>query len=136
MFEEAIHCLPRILAAAAAVFCINAVSAQFRPERPAVSVKKKLMILLSALAVIILAVTVRELILRRADYHNGSLRFDGKTYEEVSSREIGPFTETWNTLCRTRDGRWSVYELDSFPGLEYVAARMGHEARILKLVSK
>ena len=91
-------------------------------------------VILSSIILIIAVFSVREKILRRAEWTQGIFEFDGKTYEEIDYREIGQYEETWKVVCKTTDGVWTIYEIEQYPDQEYVVARTGWEASVCKLV--
>lgn len=65
---------------------------------------------------------------------DGKLNFDGKTYQSVSYKEIGKYTETSHLLSKTElFGGYSVYEIKEYPDLEYVVVRAAWNAEIYKL---
>ncbi len=71
--------------------------------------------------------------LRRAEQFDGGFQLDGKVYEETSYTEIEPYNETYNVVCKTTDGDWTIYEIEQYPDHEYLVARMGWEACVIKL---
>lgn len=75
---------------------------------------------------------LRENRLRRAEYKNGLLKYDNVVYEDADYREISPYEETYKVICKTTDGVWTIYEIAEFPNHEYVVARTGWEAGVLK----
>lgn len=77
---------------------------------------------------------IRNSTLKRANYNNGELSFDGKSYIEIDYKEIGAYNETWKVVCKTTDGVWTVYEIEQYPEHEYIVARTSWEARVLKQV--
>ena len=102
--------------------------------------KKKKVIMIIGIIILVLIITavgfrIRDSKLKRADYNNGKLSFDGKSYTEISYKEIEPYKETWKVVCKTTDGVWSVYEIEQYPNHEYLVARSGWEARVLKQVN-
>lgn len=78
---------------------------------------------------------IRDSKLKRADYKNGKLVFDGKCYKEISYTEIGSYNETWKIVRKTTDGVWTIYEIEQYPEQEYLVARTSWEARVLKQVN-
>lgn len=97
-----------------------------------------MLIVLSAAALVIISVililTVRENVLRRAEFFGNGFQFDGMTYQEISFREIEPYTETYKAVCKTTDGAWTLYEIKEFPDREYLVARVGWEASVIKRI--
>jgi hypothetical protein len=93
---------------------------------------RKIIVFLSMIIVAAAALFIRNKMLCRAVYHGARLEFDGISYTETDYKEIEPYRETWNIVCKTDDGVWTVYEIDKFPGREYVVARTAWEARVLK----
>ena len=89
-------------------------------------------VILSSIILIIAVFSVREKMLRRAEWTQGTFEFDGKTYQEIDYHEIGSYEETWKVVCKTTDGVWTIYEIAEFPNHEYVVARTGWEAGVLK----
>ena len=138
MFEEMIHYMLRAAAVIAAVCCIGGIAKRLpgADGQAALSKKKKLIITVSVIFAAVLFVTVREVILRRAEYHNGRYEFDGMIYEETDTKEAEPYTETWNVICRTKDGSRTVYEIKEYPDGEYAVARIGWDGCVIKLSEK
>lgn len=101
------------------------------------SKKKKVIFIISAILLILIIVTIILLIvenkLRRAEYFEDEFRFDGLIYREVDYREIEPYDETYSAVCKTTDGAWILYEIKQYPNHEYLVARCGWEARVVKL---
>ncbi len=106
------------------------------------SKKKKAIIavsvILSSIILIISVFSVREKILRRAEWTQGTFEFDGKTYEEIDYCEMELYEKmyegAWNVVCKTTDGVWTIYEIEQYPNQEYVVARTGWEISVCKLV--
>lgn len=138
MFEDIIHYSLRTAAVIAAVICIRALSKPFLGEdgQAAISKKKKLIITVSVIFAVVIFVTVREINLRKAEYRDGSYEFDGMIYEEIDYKVIEPYTETWNVICRTKDGSRTVYEIKEYPDREYAFARIGRDGCVIKLTEK
>lgn len=101
---------------------------------------KKKKVLLTVSVVILFAVVLltalwfREGSLRRATQGDGRFSFDGLLYEEIDFREIEPYNETWKVVCKTTDGSWVLYEIKQYPDHEYLVARLGWEASVIKRV--
>ncbi|MCR5120932.1 MAG: hypothetical protein K6B74_00770 [Ruminococcus sp.] len=93
---------------------------------------KKIIIFLSIIIVVAAALFIRNKMLCRAVYRGARLEFDGMSYIETDFKEIEPYKETWNVVCKTDDGVWTICEIDKFPDREYVVARTAWEARVLK----
>ena len=77
---------------------------------------------------------IRESKLRRAEYTPKGYKFDNMVYEAIDHKEIEPYEETSKVVCKTKDGVWTIYQIDKYPGLDYVVARTGWEACVLKRV--
>lgn len=99
--------------------------------------KKAFFIIISVLLILIAAIAIlvlRENKLRRAEYIGDEFHFDGLIYREINYREIEPYSETYSVVCKTTDGQWILYEIEQYPNHEYLVARLGWEARVLKLL--
>ena len=97
---------------------------------------KKAVFIISISAILIVVISVfaiRENKLRRAEYTGDEFRFDGLIYQEIDYREIEPYNETYSAVCKTTDGHWVLYEIEQYPYHEYLVARLGWEARVVKL---
>lgn len=55
-------------------------------------------------------------------------------YEEIDYKEISPYKETYNAVCRTIDGVCTLYEIEQYPDHEYLVARWGRDACVVKRV--
>lgn len=101
--------------------------------------KKKVIIfattIISLVILLMIALHIRNVKLCRAEYTSGGLEFDNCIYEEISYEEIEPYKESWSTVCKTKDGVWTIYEIEEYPNLEYVVARTSWEARVLKRIN-
>jgi len=100
--------------------------------------KKRITILATILFILISMIVglyIRDRTLRRAEYYNGKLSFDEKTYIEIDYTEIEPYKETWKVVCKTTNGVWTVYEIEQYPNHEYLVIRTSWEARVLKQVN-
>ena len=102
------------------------------------SKKKKTMLIISVISLIliisaVILITV-EVSLRKAEYNEDKIFFDGVIYQEISYSEIEPYDETYRIVCKTTDGIWTLYEIEQYPNHEYLVARTGWEARVVKLV--
>ena len=99
--------------------------------------KKRLLVLLIIFFVIIsitLVFIIRENILRRAEHTRDKYQFDGMLYEEIDYKEILPYKETYNVVCKTIDGGRVLYEIEQYPDHEYLVARCGWDACVVKRV--
>ncbi len=92
-------------------------------------------IILFAILFTVIGLWLRDSSLKRADYDGHNFEFDGKIYEEINYREIGPYKETWKVVCKTKDGVWTIYEIEQYPEHEYLVARTGWEASVLKQIN-
>ncbi len=104
------------------------------------SKSKKATIILSVVVAAILLIIgffiIRENILRKAEYKGNVFRFDGMVYEEIDYKEIEPYKETYKVVCKTTDGDWTLYKIEEYPDCEYLVARCGWEARVIKKVNE
>lgn len=102
--------------------------------------KKKVIIIIAIILFVIISLAVglriRESKLRRAEYIDGKWCFDGRSYIEISYKEIEPYKETRKVVCKTTDGTWTIYEIEQYPELEFVVLRTSWEARVLKQVDQ
>ncbi|MCH5209318.1 MAG: hypothetical protein J1F04_10555 [Oscillospiraceae bacterium] len=102
------------------------------------SKKKKRLLVLSIIIFVIISITsvltIRESILRRAEFIGDGFQFDGMVYKEIGSKEIQPYKETYSVVCKTTDGVWVIYEIQQYPDREYLVARCGWEASVVKRV--
>ncbi len=99
--------------------------------------KKVVFVVISVLLILIVAIAIlvlRENKLRRAEYIGDEFHFDGLIYQEINYKEIEPYDETYSVVCKTTDGHWVLYEIEQYPNHEYLVARLGWEARVLKLL--
>lgn len=98
--------------------------------------KKKIIVsgvVLVPIITAILVFAIWNMSIRRAEYGNGKFVLDDHVYTEISYKDIEPFQETWKVICKTKDGSWTVYEIEEYPGHEYVVARSAWEGRVLEL---
>ena len=106
------------------------------------SKKKKAIIavsvILSSIILIIAVFSVREKILRRAEWTQGTFEFDGKTYEEIDYHEMELYEKLyegpWNVVCKTTDGVWTIYEIEQDTNHKYVIAQTDRLSKLCKLV--
>lgn len=101
-------------------------------------IKKALIIISVIVLVIALAITaflIADEKLSRADWDGYYIKFDGHVYQPVSPMEIAPYTETWNIISKTKDRNWIIYEIEQYPGHEYIVARISWEAEVMKLIN-
>lgn len=102
--------------------------------------KKKDIIIIAIIFFVIISaavgLSIRESRSRRAEYIDGKWCFDGRSYIEISYKEIEPYKETRKVVCKTIDGTWTIYEIEQYPELEYVVLRTSWEARVLKQVDQ
>ena len=102
--------------------------------------KKKKIITIAAITVLITAISALSYIfwdnsLKRADYTFDGYEIDGAEYTAMGFRwqeEVGDYKETGNIVCKTTDGRWTLYEIDKFPNREYLVARCFYNAEVIK----
>ncbi len=91
-------------------------------------------ILLFVITFVLIGLYFINMRLCRAEHYGNTFEFDGKVYEEISYTEIKPYKETWKIVCKTTNGSWTIYEIEEYPGHEYLVARTAWEARVLKQV--
>lgn len=100
--------------------------------------KKKMLLVLLIIFFVIISITltfiIRENILRRAEHTRDEFKFDGMLYKEIDYKEILPYKETYNAVCKTIDGGCTLYEIKQYPDHEYLVARWGRDACVVKRV--
>lgn len=102
--------------------------------------KLKIALSISLIVIVITLIAVKTYSIwdekmRRADEVYGGFAFDGMEYVSINYQEIGDYSETDKVVCKTKDGGWVLYEIKEYPNHEYLVARFGWDAHIIKRVS-
>ena len=101
--------------------------------------RRKRLIAGALLAVIMLIVAgflVWDNSLKRSEKHYDIWDVDGAAYREISFKKIAPYKESNRIVCKSKDGTWTLYEIEEYPDREYIVARTSWQAMVLEQVGE